>query len=234
MVLLLTKSWLLLKLSNELQLGGVYIQTKQIDFEFQLNLTCLNEKSLKDKIILEFSSSLLSHSFSLFRVVNTSFLMHIFIVTYDLFIHLFILILLCYFEVCIFRMSSPIGSLSFFYPISNIFLTWFSLRSLSYPVVHLGKEVWLKSSIHNIHAVPRDILTWCETLSAINFQYMSCYLWCPIFIKLFKIFEFYCSEVKKIMDLATSSTVPILYKGIQEPALFLKALYSSSVIPVYL
>ena len=44
----------------------------------------------------------------------------------------------------------------------------------------------------------------------------------------------YCSDVKKIMALATSSTVAILYRGMLEAALLLNYWYSASLMPVYL
>lgn len=52
--------------------------------------------------------------------------------------------------------------------------------------------------------------------------------------KLSNVYYTYYSEVRKIIALATSSTLAILCNGILFAALFLNYWYSASVIPVYL
>lgn len=123
---------------------------------------------------------LLPNSRCLFRIVNSSLLVHILIVTNNFLIHLLIFILLSYLEVSILWVCSPIRSLTLFNPFEffSFSLPWFLLSLWSNPMINLWEEVWLESSIHDVHPVPRHVLTRSQVLTSINLHNLSCYLWC--------------------------------------------------------
>ena len=148
-------------------------------------------------------------------------------------VHLLTLVFLSHFEMGIFIVSSPVRSLDFSNPfISSWFMSWSTNFILSWfhPEIQVWHIVWFKSPVHLVNSIPRNKSTRSKTLSSINFQDMSRNFGRTISLE----FEIYCSEVRKITALATSSTVAILYNGILDEALFLKFWYSFSVIPVYL
>jgi hypothetical protein len=136
-------------------------------------------------------------------------------------IHIFFLVFLHHLEMSIFIVSGPVWILDLWYP---FIATCLELRFLDFifgiwnPVIDIGEIIWFKSSVHHFHTIPRNIPTWCQWFSTINLQNMSCYLRWSIFVL---INSLYYSDVRNMMALATSSTVPILYKGMLLAALFL-------------
>lgn len=131
--------------------------------------TCLNNWKLKSNL-----------SSCLFRIINTSYFMHIHVMIYFFFIHLFIFVLLHYLEMCIFIVSCPVRCLNFSNPFLTACLKLWPLDlifTFLHPEIDIWKIIWLKSSVHMFHTVPWNKSTASQTFTSIYFKNLPGNLW---------------------------------------------------------
>ena len=141
------------------------------------------------------------------------------------------LIILNLFQMSFIRFYRPLACLYLFTPLLYCRIaTHFRHRFRSFLIVFKIKSwsvlLFILSS-HEFLAKPILLTSWSQSFTTINLHYMSCNFQSPN-LSINYIFSTYLSEVRKIIALATSSSLQIFWRGMLRAALYYRLAFSYS------